>query len=109
MFKNPLEFLLNIAWRYNIDKSYFIDWKNDSLISLREAPEWVLTNLYLLNLGDLDIQFRGKINNLTPFELLNKSQLDPDDEFFAVGIIPSSSTMYRFNFLHLDTPGHIEN
>lgn len=72
---NPVEFLDNILWRDNVKSSYFIDKINKKLVPLEEAPEWVLTNFYLLDLGEFDahLDYRPKkISHLTPAEFLKK-------------------------------------
>ena len=51
--KNPMEFFLNIAWKTNIDDSFFVDYANERKTPLKEAPDWVMNNLYLLNLPDV--------------------------------------------------------
>ena len=54
--KNPMDFLKHIVWGGSIEKSYF-EPETDRYktyqyyVPLFRAPEWVITNLYLLNLG----------------------------------------------------------
>lgn len=74
--KNPIDFLLNIAWHTNIDDSYFLDYSKGQKTPLKEAPDWVINNLYLLNLGNLKVREKsawGKIieyESVKPIDLL---------------------------------------
>ena len=78
-YKNdPMKFLENIAWKDNVENSFFIDSQNKKLIPLNDAPEWVTNNLYLLK---LDVEIRDlnqapgnftKYKNITPIDLLQK-------------------------------------
>ncbi len=77
IFKNnPIKFLDNIIWRSNIKRSSFL--QNGKEIPLEEAPEWVLDNLWLLDLGRMKINFgdypgsKRIINHITPYELYDK-------------------------------------
>ena len=54
---NPRGFLDRIVWKTNINDSYFRDYEQN-LYPLNKAPRWVLNNLYLLNLGDIEISIR---------------------------------------------------
>ena len=71
--ETPVEFLNNILWKDSIKCSYFIDKLNKNLVPLEESPEWVLTNFYLLDLGEFDahLDYRSKkISHPTPSEFL---------------------------------------
>ena len=73
--KNPIEFFLNVAWKSNIDDSFFVDYANKRKIPLKESPEWVMNNLYLLDLPALriGIGFKQKITeykNAKPIDIL---------------------------------------
>ena len=74
--RNPLQFLDNIAWKNNIENSFFVDTVNRKFIPLKESPEWVINNLYLLSLEDLKVKDRDggvrEYQNITPIELLQK-------------------------------------
>ena len=55
-YKNdPVKFLDVIAWKDNIESSYFLDYNNKTFIPLQEAPEWVMNNLFLLNIGEVKL------------------------------------------------------
>ena len=90
-FKNEptqfFEFFKNIAWRNNVDESYFIE-KNDKVkfILLKEAPEWVMNNLYLLNIDnikfkDLNGHVQEEYKNIKPIELLQKQRTISEDKY----------------------------
>ena len=70
--KNPMEFFKNIAWKDDIDHSFFIDLDNKKLVPLKDAPEWVMINLYLLNWPYLETSF-STYKNIKPIELLQQS------------------------------------
>ena len=79
--KNPIEFFLNIAWKNNIDDSFFVDYSNERKTPLTEAPDWVMNNLYLLNLPNVRIgnEYTGKIieyKNAKPIEILQQQSQD---------------------------------
>lgn len=79
-FKNDsVAFLDYIAWGGSVEKSFFI-WEG-KLIPFLEAPEWVMTNFWLLDLGEINIDSDlmqdfilqyTTYSHLKPFELLNK-------------------------------------
>lgn len=107
--KFPTEFLINIAWLHNIDESYFIDWENKKLIPLKEAPEWVLNNLYLLDLGIVRlVQYEPngglldipqELKNLKPIELLKIIKTPtPEYERYIVGLARRAGYMFRPDF-----------
>ena len=62
-------FFLNISWKSNIDDSFFVDYANERKIPLKEAPDWVMNNLYLLQLPSINVknyvndEYRYKITN----------------------------------------------
>jgi hypothetical protein len=80
--KNPMNFLKHIVWRGSIEDSYFEPETNPNktykhYIPLLQAPEWVITNLYLLDLGK-KIKLRSSLFyeskvffHPTPIQLLN--------------------------------------
>jgi hypothetical protein len=71
---DPIKFFDNIAWKSNMDNSFFIDTANRKFIPLKQSPERVMNNLYLLALRDLNVKDRdGNIKEyqkITPIELL---------------------------------------
>ena len=81
-FPNPIDFFTHIAWKNNVDKSYFFDFDKSELIPLKYAPGWVMNNLYLLNIPYVEvISFAPNAlllssfnvyKNITPIELLQK-------------------------------------
>lgn len=84
--KNPMDFFSYIAWKSNVDDSFYIDDKE--IKPLREAPEWVMNNLWLLRLRDIPIlSFAPNVlfsasetiyKDITPVELLKSNQVPPD-------------------------------
>ena len=54
--KNPMEFFQVIAWKDNVENSFFVDYNNKKLIPLKDAPEWVMNNLYLLNIDKVKVR-----------------------------------------------------
>ena len=74
--KNPLDFFRNIAWKENMEESFYIDTKNKKLIPLKDAPEWVMNNLYLLKLNNVtvlkNVYILSVFENIKPIELLEK-------------------------------------
>jgi hypothetical protein len=81
-FPNPIDFLSHIAWKENIDKSYFVDYDNTEIRELKSAPEWVMNNLYLLKIPNIQVvsfapnalllAASNVYENITPFELFSK-------------------------------------
>ena len=96
-FPNPIDFLSHIAWRENVDKSIFVDYDREALVSLKDAPEWVMNNLYLLKIPQIKVvSFApnallladSKVyENVTPFQLFNNMA------------IPEN--LYVFDFRHM--------
>ena len=97
-FKNDptqfFDFFKNIAWRNNVDESYFIE-ENDKVkfVPLKKAPEWVMNNLYLLNIDNIEFtDLNGHLQeyiNVTPIELLQKTGTISKDKYingFGVGL-----------------------
>ena len=84
-YKNdPIKFLDVIAWRDNVENSYFLDYNGRRLfIPLRQAPEWVMNNLYLLNIENIRVyNLAGDItdyNNIKPIDLLRNQIPYPND------------------------------
>ena len=77
--KDPSKFFKNIAWKDNVENSFFIDYNSEKIVPLKEAPEWVMNNLYLLHIKS--IKFRDPLvgivreyENVKPIELLPKLQ-----------------------------------
>ena len=83
--KHPLEFLDCIVWKQDINNSFYIDWKNKTLTPLLIAPEWVMNNLRLLNLENVQID-DILYENITPCELL--SILQPQENKFIISLHP---------------------
>ena len=81
-FPNPIDFLSHIAWKEKVEKSIFVDFDREALISLRDAPEWVMNNLHLLKIPKIKVVSYAPnalliadftiYENITPFELFNK-------------------------------------
>ena len=57
--KAPWQFFNYIAWKENVDDSLFIDWEHRTYTSLKNAPEWVTNNLYMLKLDIRMFKKRG--------------------------------------------------
>ena len=71
--KNPMQFLSNIAWKDNVNSSYFIDEQTKKRVPLKEAPEWVMNNLYLLNIDTVKFPHnKTEYKNIKPIEILQK-------------------------------------
>ena len=86
-FKNPMDFFSIIVWKENVEKSFYIDKKTNTLIPLSNAPRWVMNNLYSLKLEDIDVihYFSETVSQkiisykkVTPIELLNNMPLHRD-------------------------------
>ena len=79
-YKNdPIKFFDNIAWKSKIDDSLFVDFMNKKKIPLKDAPEWVMNNLYLLNVPSIYVgnENSGKITkykNVKPIEILQQQK-----------------------------------
>ncbi len=79
-FKDPMDFFTHIAWKNNVDESYFFDFDNGKLTPLKDAPEWVMNNLHLLKIPFVDILsfdpdallLSSIYKNITPIDLLQK-------------------------------------
>ena len=104
--KNPMKFFDNIAWKENIESSFFLDSINKKLVPLKEAPEWVMNNLYLLNFDtkvrDLN-QAPGKFTeykNIKPIELLQKQT--PSTYYIDRFIRIINSDRFRPYYNHLE-------
>lgn len=99
---NPMSFLFNIAWKNSPDDSFYIDWRIKQLVPLRQAPEWVMTNLWLLNLGDIRVATREpktdtRYHNIKPVELLKKIPVPPGqkEKGYVYGFLTGDSEKYR--------------
>ena len=87
--KNPIDFFQNIAWKENVNQSFFIDRDNKRIIPLKDAPDWVMENLYLLNIDELKIKPSGgsiiKYQNIKPIDVLQKQPMFNDPTYFLFG------------------------
>ena len=92
---DPMKFMWHIAWKDNVDNSYFIDYQNKKLIPLKEAPEWVMDNLYLLNIDKINIHYRGNVEykNVKPIEIFQKLSSIDDDEYW-IGFTKIGDSFY---------------
>ncbi len=104
--KNPMDLFESIAWKSNVDDSLYIDDEEKKIKPLREAPEWVMNNLWLLRLNVEVLSFNpnallldsSKVyQNVTPVELLKSIQVP--EGFYLYGFnhsrnkyVPSFST-----------------
>ena len=93
--EDPVKFLNNIVWRNTVNESFFVDEKK-KLVPLNQAPEWVMNNLYMLNIPYLKKWYKEGIKehrNITPIDLLQKQEyLDP--KFGTVGGTTYSDRMF---------------
>ena len=89
----PVKFLDYIAWGGSIDNSFFI--YQGKVIPFIKAPEWVMTNFWLLDLGELEIDLEEgdgfvldyqKYSHLKPHELLAKFP-KPNKGVFILGTL----------------------
>ena len=88
-----IQFFDNIIWQENIDNSFYVEEGSDGriLIPLKNAPEKVLTNLYLFKIPSINIDDNideRRFENVTPIDLLKAIAL------------PSPSYMYGFLYGH---------
>jgi hypothetical protein len=91
--KNPMKFFKNIAWKENVEESFFVDYTNRKLIPLKDAPEWVMVNLYLLNIDNIKLLQQDVVveyKNVKPIEFLQI-------------LIPSSYYVIHFSKLSIGT------
>jgi hypothetical protein len=102
--KDPVNFLDYIAWGGSIENSYFL--YQGEVIPFLKAPEWVMTNFWLLDLGELKIDLPdgyllGYTNyfHLKPYELLPKLFRRP----YIVGLGPflDRYMIYKSDFAQL--------
>ena len=98
----------NIIWKENIDNSFYVEEslnKKDTriLIPLKNAPEKILTNLYLLKIPKVKIEkvylyVVHVLENITPIELLKaiytKKKLDDN----GLPPLPSNFPAYIYGF-----------
>ena len=62
MYKNkPLDFLNKIVWNGTLKNSIFKQEQN----TLTNSPEWVIINLWLLNVGEIKIYFDISVINVS--------------------------------------------
>ena len=98
--KNQMDFFNFIAWKNDIEGSFFIDTVQKKLVPLKEAPEWVMNNLYLLVLQSLRVQDREGVvreyQNITPVELLQK-QVKTSLTYINGFVILSNTFYYPFH------------
>ena len=73
--KNKIEFFLNIAWKDNVENSFFVDYANQRKIPLKEAPDWVMNNLYLLGVPSINV--RKYVND--DYKIINYKNAKPID------------------------------
>lgn len=86
-FPHPVDFLSHILWgSEGIGNSFYIENAKElfmtpvkNWIPLSKAPEWVMNNLWLLNLGDVKIKYFNnmgseiiELKELTPIKILDK-------------------------------------
>ena len=81
-FANQIDFLGHIAWKENVDKSYFLDYDNTEVRELKSAPEWVMNNIHLLKIPKIKVvsfapnalllASSDVYENITPYELFTK-------------------------------------
>ena len=89
--KDPMKFLDNIYWTSKgMENSYYKE-KSGKLVPLNSAPEWVLNNLWLLDLGSnitihsrYDPTKKDTFSHLTPIQLLNII----GEEYFSKNVPP---------------------
>ena len=85
-YKNkPDTFLFNIFWKDDVDNSYFIDYENQTYVPLKDAPEWVMSNLYLLNIGQIKLYLDSGLKeykNIKPIEIFQIFQKEHRDSAF---------------------------
>jgi len=79
--KDPVKFLDHIIWGGTIENSFFLPPNSKSKIPFIEAPEWAMTNFWLLDLGEIKIDSSmigdfllnyETYSHLTPHDLLTK-------------------------------------
>lgn len=77
--KNPLQFLRKIAWKDDVEHSFFIKKKKKKLVPLKDTPDWVMENLYLLNIENVKVDISDRhssgfkeYKNIKPIELLQQ-------------------------------------
>ena len=108
-FSNPMDFLSHIAWKENVEKSIFVDFDREALISLKDAPEWVMNNLYLLKIPKIKVvSFAPNAfllaasevyENITPYKLFTKI-LTPENLYILD--FPHLGDNYIPNFISHD-------
>jgi hypothetical protein len=94
-FKNPIDFLSHIAWNGDVKTSFFVDYDRQKVMSLSQAPEWVMANLWLLKIPDI------KVASFAPNALLianykEYKDVTPIELFQSIPILPNS---YLLDFL----------
>ena len=96
-FRNdPIKFFKYIAWKENVAHSLFIDAKNQRYSALKDAPEWVMNNLYLLNIDKLkvtNVEGFKEYENIKPIDFF-KAQPVLEDYLFGVNFHYYYNTYY---------------
>lgn len=97
-YKNdPMKFLNNIYWRGSVENSFYLTKKDTGFLTrldgglkpFLEAPEWIMTNFWLLDLGEeikiVDVEDDDIIlNHPTPNTLLTRMNFESVNEPFAI-------------------------
>ena len=111
-FKDPMDLFELIAWKSNIDDSLYIDDMEKTIEPLREAPEWLINNLWLLRLKNVKVVsfapnalLLGKsklYEDVTPIDLLKSIQVPENLYLYAFSrssgqYIPAFSSLARIN------------
>jgi hypothetical protein len=70
--KNPIEFFNYIIWYKDLEHSFYkesqgMSYSDTKIFHLKDAPEWVMTNLYLLDLGEFFVLGKGNNYMVTKF------------------------------------------
>ena len=95
--KNPTSFFINIAWKEDVDHSFFVDYDNKKLVPLKDAPEWVMNNLYLSYMNKVVI-----VSNTIPIEYENIKFIE------ILQKQPPSAEKYLQGFYHSLSGSHIQ-
>ena len=108
---NPIKFLDNIIWGGSVEDSLYIDSIKNVYYSLSQAPEEIITNFWLLDLGkfrllNFDDEYYTTYSHITPAEFLPKIPLDPYPLIFGFREDPTEPGSYypkfttRLNVFH---------
>ena len=96
--KDPRNFLDYIAWGGSIEDSYFL-YKGE-VIPFLKAPEWVMTNFWLLDLGELKID--SEEPNSFVLHYKTYSHLKPHELLSQLQKTKSNSYINGLNYFHSD-------